>query len=410
MAEMLNPTNAGTDGGAAALNQTPSGTNPPAGGNQDPNGAQDPNGSQANSNNGEPQEVDLNNLKAGDVLSIGDADYTIDENGNLVDKDNNIYKQAGELKDYLASLTVDEPNTDLNMENVQNLMGITITDEKGNAVEFSNTPEGFKSYISSVVDLKVREAQQNAIDAYYASNPMIKQFADYVAVTGSPKGFGDIPDRSNIKLDKDNEEQLMSIIRMAAKEFNNPTVNTNYLNYLKANGSLYDEAKVQLKALVDKDKAYMDQINTLAEQRKQESIVRQQELNAKVEKIIASKQIAGYSIPDTFTKDVNGKKVTFTPAEFYKYVTKAVETDENGNQFTGYQRDLNKLSDDEILNRDMLDAWLLFTGGSYKDLIDTAVKEDNVRKLKLKAKEAPNSKPTINVKPSSTKGFVLKSY
>ena len=40
----------------------------------------------------------------------------------------------------------------------------------------------------------------------------------------------------------------------------------------------------------------------------------------------------------------------------------------------------------------MLDAWLMFTGGTYKDLIDMAVKEDEVRRLKLKAKEVRSTK------------------
>ena len=54
---------------------------------------------------------------------------------------------------------------------------------------------------------------------------------------------------------------------------------------------------------------------------------------------------------------------------------------------TGYVRDLNKLSDKEVLDRDLLDAWLLWTGGTYRSLVDMAIKEDGVRRLVAKSKE-----------------------
>jgi hypothetical protein len=54
---------------------------------------------------------------------------------------------------------------------------------------------------------------------------------------------------------------------------------------------------------------------------------------------------------------------------------------------TGYQRDLNRLSNEEALSKELLDAWLMFTGGSYKDLIDMAINEDKVRRLVIKSKQ-----------------------
>ena len=48
---------------------------------------------------------------------------------------------------------------------------------------------------------------------------------------------------------------------------------------------------------------------------------------------------------------------------------------------------MNKLSDKELLERELLDAWLLWTDGSYKDLVDMAIKEDGVRRLVAKSKE-----------------------
>ena len=48
--------------------------------------------------------------------------------------------------------------------------------------------------------------------------------------------------------------------------------------------------------------------------------------------------------------------------------------------------------------REMLDAWLMFTGGTYKDLIDMAVKENEVRKLIVKSKQNRSTKTVKLVK------------
>ena len=59
---------------------------------------------------------------------------------------------------------------------------------------------------------------------------------------------------------------------------------------------------------------------------------------------------------------------------------------------------MNNLSDDDFVAREMLDAWLMFTGGTYKDLIDMAVKENEVRKLIVKSKQSRSAKTVKVVK------------
>ena len=102
--------------------------------------------------------------------------------------------------------------------------------------------------------------------------------------------------------------------------------------------------------------------------------------------------INGYKIPDSFTKEVDGKKIVITPNDFFNYLSNANVEEDNGRKVTAYQHDLANLTDDEFMAREMLDAWLMFTGGTYKDLIDMAVKEDQVRKLVVKSKENRSAK------------------
>ena len=345
----------------------------------------------SNSNDADSSTGDLTE---GDSIEFEGVIYTVDATGNLVDDKGNIFKEAKDVKSWISSMDVsnDQNDSDFNLNSIQEALGITVTDDNGNPVEFTNDAEGVKSYVNSVIDLKSKDIQTATINKLFADNPLLKEFTDYVQLTGSPQGFGELPDRSGIEIDKNNINQQEAIIRMAAQEFGNKSLNENYIKYLKDSGGLYDEAKQQLTALVEKDAAMRKDIEEQAEANRQAEQARINEYWQNVSKVIEGRIIAGYKLPESFTKEVNGQKVVYTPNDFYNYLNKAIEQDADGNIVTGYQRDLSKLTDEEYLNRELLDAWLMFTGGTYKDLIDMAVKEDNVRKLKIKSKEQRTAK------------------
>lgn len=349
------------------------------------------NNENSNSNNADSSTGDLTE---GDSIEFEGVTYTVDATGNLVDDKGNIFKEAKDVKSWISSMDVsnDQNDSDFDLNSIQEALGITVTDDNGNPVEFTNDAEGVKSYVNSVIDLKSKDIQTATINKLFADNPLIKEFIDYVQLTGSPQGFGELPDRSGIEIDKNNINQQEVIIRMAAQEFGNKSLNENYIKYLKDSGGLYDEAKQQLTALVEKDAAMRKDIEEQAEANRQAEQARINEYWQNVSKVIEGRIIAGYKLPESFTKEVNGQKVVYTPNDFYNYLNKAIEQDADGNIVTGYQRDLSKLTDEEYLNRELLDAWLMFTGGTYKDLIDMAVKEDNVRKLKIKSKEQRTAK------------------
>lgn len=349
------------------------------------------NNEDSNSNDADSSTGDLTE---GDSIEFEGVTYTVDATGNLVDDKGNIFKEAKDVKSWILSMDVsnDQNDNNFNLNSIQEALGITVTDDNGNPVEFTNDADGVKSYVNSVIDLKSKDIQTATINKFFADNPLLKEFTDYVQLTGSPQGFGDLPDRSGIEIDKNNINQQEAIIRMAAQEFGNKSLNENYIKYLKDSGGLYDEAKQQLTALVEKDAAMRKDIEEQAEANRQAEQVRVNEYWQNVNKVIEGRIIAGYKLPESFTKEVNGQKVVYTPNDFYNYLNKAIEQDADGNIVTGYQRDLSKLTDEEYLNRELLDAWLMFTGGTYKDLIDMAVKEDNVRKLKIKSKEQRTAK------------------
>ena len=403
-------------GGSAKNNDTDitnqDGNNGGNNGDGNGNGGNDNNNGQGNQggdndNNGNDNGDNSNNsstggLEVGTVIEFEGAEYTVAENGDVVDKDGNVFKAAADVEAWLAENEQQDDNS-LNGTSVKDLIdaiGIEVKDEKGNDVEFTDDKEGFKSYINSVIELKSNEAREATLNKFYQDNPVIKQFADYLTVNGGdPRGFGQIPDRSGITVDKDNANQQEQIIRLASKEFG-LNISDAYIKYLKDSGGLYDEAVNQLVALQEQDKAVRERItNEAAMARKaEEDAVRAYWEN--VNNVISKREIAGYKIPESFVKEVNGQKVTITPDDFYDYLYRAKEVDADGNRITGYQRDLDKITDEELLNKELLDAWLMFTGGTYKDLVNMAIKEHEVHKLVVKSRQQRSTRTIKVVKPT----------
>lgn len=364
-------------------------------------------GGNATDNNGEGGNDDANNSSTGELtpgtqLEVDGQTYTIADNGDVIDKDGKVVKPAAEVKDWLASFEQEEENT-LDINAIQESLGVEITDESGKPVEYTNDAAGVKAYVNAVLDLRSKEIADGAVNKLYADNPLLKQFQDYVTVNGSPVGFGELPDRTGITIDKDNATQQEAIVRMAAKEFGNLSLNDNYIKYLKDTGALYDEAVAQLKALQEKDKTVRTEIAQRAEAARNQELKEINEYWNKINNVINSGNIAGYKLPASFVKEVNGQKQTRTPGDFFNYLSRHTEVDADGNKITAYQRDLMNESEEDFMNRDLLTAWLMYTGGTYKDLVDMAVKDEQVRVLKLKSKQNSTRKAVRFIKPQNSK-------
>lgn len=382
------------NGGTTDINGTPD--------NPDQNTQnQDNNGS---NNNDNPDDTH-HDLAAGTILEIDGKDYTVAENGDIVDADGKVFKEAKDVKAWLDDNQVSDNNSDgeINIENLQKQLGIEITTEDGKPAEFTNDAAGVKAYVESVINLKSDEIRQGTINKFYNDNPLVKQFVDYVELTGTPRGFGELPDRTGIEVDKDSKEQQVAIIRMAASEFGNKSLNDNYIKYLESTGALYEEAKTQLEALKAKDIQTRKDIETRAAAVREEERKSVEAYFKKVNDAIVSRKLGSYTLPENIIKERNGQKVTLTLNDFYDYVAKSTEVDSEGNTLTAYQRDLNNQSDDELLNKELIDAWLMFTGGSYKDLVNMIAKEEEVRKLVIKSKQNNNKHQVHVKKPSQSK-------
>lgn len=370
----------------------------PNGKDKEPDKDKDPGNGEPNQPTSPTGGIDVATLEAGTKIDTPDGTLIVDAQGNLIDKDGNVFKTKDEANDYLNQFDADGDGDgqeeELSVKTIQEAIGVDVVDDKGKKVKFDNTPEGIKSYVNSVIEIRESEIAEAAINRLYQDIPVLPDIINYyVANGGSLEGYNEIPDRTQIVIDDNNVSQQKAIIKQAHKEFGRRGDVNKYIKYLEDSGQLLETAKDELAALQQADKEEHERLRQQAEAR----IKADEEASEKywngVKKVIDSKKIAGYQIPDNIIISRDGKKISATPQDFFNYL---YQVDDNGK--SRYVYDLEAQTPEARRDDQILRAYLTFVGGNYASLVDMAIKEEKVRTLRMKSKQA-TAKGGIKVTP-----------
>ena len=342
-------------------------------------------------------------LNVGDSIELDGVIYTVNENGDLVNEKGEIFKTKSEIEAFLKEYTTEDANEipEINVSDIQKLVGVDVVDDKGKAISFDNTPQGVAEYVNSVLELKKAEFAQAGINKLIEDYPVLNDFLNYYIANGnSYEGFGEMKDRSAIQIDESNETQQIAIVREAWKEFGKRGNVDKYINYLKDSGQLFDAAKDDLAALQQADADLREENARAALQAQQEYEAQVVAYWKEVKSCVDKREIAGYKIPDVIILDRGGKQVSATPDDFFNYI---YQVDEQG--MSQYQRELAKEAPAERMNDELLKAYLKYTGKSYNSLLEMAVANKEVKKLRLTANKNKSAKATIKItKAAKTNG------
>ena len=330
----------------------------------------------------------------GAKFEIDNTTYIVDNEGNLVDEEGNIFKKKDELKDYFNELNQsdEDDKTKNNLNNIIEAVGVDILDDDDKPVQFEDTPQGIAQYVKAVIETTQQEIAETALNSLYDRFPFLTDAINYYLANGnSLEGFNVQKDRSSITIDENNQAQQEDIIRMAWKE-RGQKIDDAYIAYLKSSGLLLQTAEQELENIQNADKAEKQRLADEAKAAEQQAIEQNQAYWNGVKQVIDGRKVAGYEIPQTILIQKEGKQIAVTPNDFFNYL---YQTDKEG--LTRYQRDIMKQTPESRRDDEILRAFLTFTGGSYANLVDMAVKEKEVIKLRSKAKEAGAHRTTIKV-------------
>jgi len=230
------------------------------------------------------EELDIledsnNNNDNNNKLDIDGVIYTIDKDGNAVDDKGNITYSKEDI-DKMEANSENELG-DVDLKSIIDDTKIVITDKDGNPIEYDNTKEGLEKYIEDVYNKASKDAVDEQFEKLYTAYPFLPNLLTHLQAGGTFDDFANTESYANVTLDKDNEAQLKAIITKARSARGDSQESIDrYYNYLKSsddnNDAVIEEAERELKYLKDTEQQRLQKQQQLIDQQQQ---AQQEELN-----------------------------------------------------------------------------------------------------------------------------------
>ena len=326
-------------------------------------------------------------LSEGDTINVDGVDYTIDAEGNAIAADGTVFRTATELAELIAQ-NGSEPSA---LNQLQTRFGSDFKDENGNPIVFDDNEEGIAAYVETVVQSRVKEAQTAAINNLFETYPQVEQVINHLKLNGTLDDFVEIPDRSQITVSKDNEEQQATFIREEWKLSGKKGDVNKFIDYCKNAGILYDTAVESKEAVDSIYESRLAEQKAQVEAKEAAAAAEEKAYWDNVEKTISKGELLGYSIPEQIQCNKDGKKVMLSRKDFLKYVSTPVDSEGN----TAYMLDEAKVDSDARMQDDLLKAFLRFTGGDYASLVGMAVNKQKVLSIRTAAAQTTGKRTVI---------------
>lgn len=326
-------------------------------------------------------------LSEGDTINVDGVDYTIDAEGNAIAADGTVFRTAAELAELIAQ-NGSEPSV---LNQLQTRFGSDFKDENGNPIVFDDNEEGIAAYVETVVQSRVKEAQTAAINNLFETYPQVEQVINHLKLNGTLDDFVEIPDRSQITVSKDNEEQQAAFIREEWKLSGKKGDVNKFIDYCKNAGILYDTAVESKEAVDSIYESRLAEQKAQVEAKEAAAAAEEKAYWDNVEKTISKGELLGYSIPEQIQCNKDGKKVMLNRKDFLKYVSTPVDSEGN----TAYMLDEAKVDSDARMQDDLLKAFLRFTGGDYASLVGMAVNKQKVLSVRTVAAQTTGKRTVI---------------
>lgn len=334
----------------------------------------------------------------------GDVEYDLDADGNAV-KDGEIVYTKAQLDEFAAAETQDET---IDVSAISAISGLTPVNADGTPKQYEMTVEGLAQRDADIAELAKRQAESEAINNFFRTNPDIYQAALYKQTYGSLEGFANHVDWTTMTLEDKSDDQLEAVIRSAEKRKGTSDAQIErIIRFSKADKVLAETAKESLDYLANAQRREIEAANARQEaeyQAAQEAldkaygITYDENGKAKVlnipdslyDKIVNKGTIGGLAIPTAGVKrTVNGKEQILSRKDIVKYLTAPV-VEVNGDFYTQAQKDVfDMLADNETFAMVALRNLL---GVDISQLAAASIRQEAVRRLNITSSGKPKVK------------------
>lgn len=335
-------------------------------------------------------------IKTLGTVQVGEEDLAIEEDGSVKGADGEVLLTAEQLREQIMASDdyLEEESEFTNIyDEAASISGLSVLDESGNVVEFTDDAEGLAQRDIMLVRQEGNRIGQEAINGFFNENADLLDAFYYKKANGSLDGFGQRTNHEGVALDKENLEQHYNLVVEAETlRGKNKADATKLADLLKANDMLFDEAGKALSFMQGKEKAdkLADKAAFDAEQK------RNADANAEywtgVQQIVESGRVSDYNIPENIRLvDKNGIVSYKSRADFYEYLSQPVK-----GGLTQAQVDASS----EPLDLKIFYDFLRFTGNNINYVVDQRVKQNKVKDAKTKfnsGSRIPNRKVKVTM-------------
>lgn len=343
----------------------------------------------------------------------GDVEYNLDADGNAI-KDGEIVYTKAQLDEFAAAETQEET---IDVSAISAISGLTPVNADGTPKQYEMTVEGFAQRDADIAELAKRQAESEAINNFFRTNPDIYQAALYKQTYGSLEGFANHVDWTTMTLEDKSDDQLEAVIRSAEKRKGTSDAQIErIIRFSKADKVLNETAKESLDYLAANQKREIEEATARQEAQwkaeqdeldKAYGITYDDHGKAKVlnvpdslyDKIVNKGTIGGLAIPTAGIKrTVNGKEQILTRKDLVKYLTAPV-VEIGDSLYTQAQKDVfDMLADNETFAMIALRNLL---GTDISQLAAASIRQEAVRRLNITSSGKPKVK--VSTQGSGTK-------
>ena len=334
----------------------------------------------------------------------GDIEYDLDADGNAV-KDGEIIYTKAQLDEFAAAETQEET---IDVSAISAISGLTPVNADGTPKQYEMTVEGLAQRDADIAEIARHQAESEAINNFFRTNPDIYQAALYKQTYGSLEGFANHVDWTTMTLEDKSDDQLEAVIRSAEKRKGTSDAQIErIIRFSKADKVLNETAKESLDYLAANQKREIEEATASQEAQwkaeqdeldKAYGITYDDHGKAKVlnvpdslyDKIVNKGTIGGLAIPTAGIKrTVNGKEQILTRKDLVKYLTAPV-VEIGDSLYTQAQKDVfDMLADNETFAMVALRNLL---GADISQLAAASIRQEAVRRLNITSSGKPKVK------------------